>query len=132
MVCVSDSAYKVEPEECRALVGHLILWMGQTPTNMTAPFGPCTVLDFECRKQKRVCRSTFAAEVRGLNDSLEKGRLIQLCCEEILYGPLSASKALQMEEPTVSGRGFRTSLEAAIDAKSVFTAVEAKETKGSG
>ena len=30
VVCVSDSAYKVEPEECRALVGHLILWMGRT------------------------------------------------------------------------------------------------------
>ena len=102
--------------------------MGAQEPNTNAPFGKCSVLDFECRKQKRVCRSTFAAEIRGLNDCLERGRLIQLCVEEVLHGPINAARALALED-SKEGVRFKTSLEAAIDARSVFSAVEAKETK---
>ena len=95
---MSDSAYKVEGEgETRAMVGRMSLLMGSNDSG-NSPFGACSLIDFECRRQKRVCRSTFAAEIRGLNDALERGRVVQLAFEEVYTGPISATLALKMEE----------------------------------
>ena len=131
IVGVSDSAYKVEEDESRAMVGDIVLLMG-TSAPAEEPFGQCTLIDYACRRQKRVCRSTFAAEIRGLNDCTERARVIQLAVEEVFYGPITASQALKIEELHDSGAAasaLRTQLELAVDAKSVYTAVEAKETK---
>ena len=82
-------------------------------------------------KKHRVCRSTFAAEISGLNGSLERGRVIQMAFEECFTGPINAQKALNMEDGETGSKesAFTTHLESAIDAKPVFTAVEAPETK---
>ena len=88
IVGVSDSAYKVEEDATNALVGHFILLMGDSsnstrvkssrPLTPRNPFGTCNMIDYACRNQKRVCRSTFAAEIRVLNDTVEQARIIQL------------------------------------------------------
>ena len=133
IVGVSDSAYKVEEDDARALAGHFVLFMGQSvgqPTVPKPPFGTCVMLDYTFRRQKRVCRSTFAAEIVGLNDCVETSRTAQLAVEECLYGPSSATQALKLEEPLgATTASSRSILECAIDARSVREAVKAKETK---
>ena len=85
-----------------------------------------TPLHFESHRQKRVCRSTYAAEIRGLNGALEIGKLSQLAIEEVQFGPTNAQKALRLEN--VEG-AFRTKLEAVIDAKGVYTDIENEAAK---
>ena len=58
-----------------------------------ALFGKMTPLYLERLRQKRICRSAQAAEVRALYDVLELGRLLQLAIEEVLFGPIAAQKA---------------------------------------
>ena len=123
IVSISDSAYKLEEAETRAMVGHLVCWGSATDT---APFGQMVPLHDESRRQKRVCRSTYAAEIRGLNDALETGKLLQLAIEEVLYGPLSAQQALKLDN---AEGNFQVSLEAIIDAKGVYTSIENEDAK---
>ena len=82
-----------------------------------SPFGQCTLLDFVSRRQKRVCRSTFAAEIRAFNDCCERARVIQLAVEEAMYGPITAAKALKMEfaDDGALASQLKTSLEACVD-----------------
>ena len=74
------------------MVGHLFCWGSCTDS---APFGQITPLHFESRRQTRVCRSTYAAENRGLNDALEIGKLLQLAIEEVQVGPVAAQKGIE-------------------------------------
>ena len=85
-----------------------------------------TPLHFESRRQKRVGRSTYAAEIRGLNDALAIGKLLQLAIEEVQLGPINAQKALRLEN---AEGAFQTRLEAIIDAKGVYTSIENEDTK---
>ena len=94
--------------------------------------GPCTLLDFVSRRPTRVCRSTFAAAIGAVNGCCERTRVIHLASEEAFCGPIPASMALRIEEfadDAVFTARLRTHLEACVDAKAVFTAVEAKESK---
>ena len=54
IVGVSDSAYKIEEEDTRALVGHLILLMGSdrdaSSDASLKPFGRATMIDYACRR----------------------------------------------------------------------------------
>ena len=49
IVSISDSAYKLEEAETRAMVGNLICWGSVSDS---APFGQMTPLHFESRRQK--------------------------------------------------------------------------------
>ena len=57
---------------------------------------------------------------------MEIGKLIQLAVEEVLTGPISAQKALNMGNGEIK---FATNLEAVVDAKGVFTSIENDDTK---
>ena len=50
VVSISDSAYKLEEHETRAMVGHHICWGGSIDC---APFGQLVPLHFEARRQKK-------------------------------------------------------------------------------
>ena len=73
MVAVSDSAFKRQDESPRACRGSMTLLCSDTPLKLGVDVH---VLDFECKKQKRVTRSTYGAELHGLADSMEATRLI--------------------------------------------------------
>ena len=45
------------------------------------------VIDFWSRKQTRVCRSTFAAELHNLSEGAEEGMLLAGFFHELLHGP---------------------------------------------
>ena len=81
------------------------------------------MLDFGVRKQKRVCRSTFSAEINALSDSLEHGKTLQLALHQIERGISPASELLVLQ---TNGQ-LAITLMASIDAKSVFEAVRSKD-----
>ena len=61
------------------------------------PGGRVSVMDFVVRKQKRVCGSTFSAEINALSDSLEHGKTLQLALHKIERGISPASELLVLQ-----------------------------------
>ena len=51
------------------------------------------VLDWVCKSQRHVTRSTFAAELLGAGDAVDQGLLISQMLHEVEHGVLSASDA---------------------------------------
>ena len=72
---VTDSAFKTEPNSCLAMRG-AIIGICEIKENQQDRGGTFHVIEFYARKQRRICRSTFAAELNSMADSLETTRLI--------------------------------------------------------
>ena len=62
IVGVSDSAFRAQPEDSSglALRGAAIVLNTKNDRSPTSPDGKCNVLEFVCKKHKRVIRSTYA------------------------------------------------------------------------
>ena len=69
---ISDSAVKRLEGECMACEGHILALAEQRPDT---PGGGAHWLEAGSRKHKRAKRSTFAAEINGLADASEPGRV---------------------------------------------------------
>ena len=77
------------------------------------------LVDMWSRKQRRVCRSTFSAELRNVAEVAEEGMFLAGFYEEVWKGAQSASAIadkLQSARLAVPVRVY-------LDAKSVFTAI---------
>ena len=61
------------------------------------PGGKVSVVDFGAKKQKRVCRSTFAAETNAASDALEHGKTLQLALHQISNGVAPACELLPLQ-----------------------------------
>ena len=83
------------------------------------------VIEHYSRKQKRVVRSTFAAELHALIDAIEHGKLLMFALCEIYCGALKASELQQVEE---IGR-WPIPLEAVVDAYAVYSTALKLESK---
>lgn len=83
------------------------------------------MLDFFARRQHRVARSTFAAELHALADALEIGKLINFALAEVMLGPISATALTRLEE---QGQ-WPLPLEACVDARSVFDALRVADVR---
>ena len=126
LVCVSDAAFKrVDPSglACRGMVISLISGLDKS-----FPGGDLQVLDFASKKQKRVARSTFAAELHSVADSLETAKLISLTLQEMIGGPQTSTELATLEEG-ISSRKWTVPIHACIDAYSVHSAICATNTK---
>ena len=90
---VSDAAFKRETVDGYSLRGVLFLRCegGQSCFNNTNT--NVHVLDYICKAQRHVCRSTFAAELLGACDAADQGVLIAQMLYEISHEVLSASDA---------------------------------------
>ena len=85
---------------------------------------PAHLVDWACRSQRHVARSTFAAELLSARDAIDQGILVSHMLLECESGPLSAHTARQKRDD----QGYvPTAL--CIDAKSVFAAVTASMIK---
>ena len=82
-------------------------------------------LDGVSKRQRRVTRSTFAAEINGLADSLEPGKVIAMQFAEILEGVRTAE---QMAADYLKA-DWPLQVEAVVDANGVFTAIAAPDVK---
>ena len=120
---ISDAAFKKETEDGYSLRGVVYL---RCPgeNNFDARFINCHILEWVCKAQRHVVRSTFAAELLGACDALDQGVLISQMLRESSSGVLSAAQARQLR---IHGGFFPVTLH--VDAKSVYAAVTATYIK---
>ena len=83
------------------------------------------VLDFWSRKQTRVCRSTFAAELHNLSEAAEEGMLLAGFLQEVYYGPKTAAQLTALLESC----SLQVQVWLFVDAMSVFAALAASNTQ---
>ena len=110
---ISDSAFRKEDAAGLAMRGFIVSF---TPHNLEGPGGVMLFIEWGSKKQKRVCRSTYAAELNGLVDSYESGKVITAAATELHVPNLRPQAMIRLEE---SGK-FVWPIECTIDAKSVF------------
>ena len=122
----SDAAFKAQPEESSglALRGCTVLLAEAAPEQLMATGGRCHLLEYVCRRQRRVVRSTYSAELNGLIDSIEIAILVQFLLHQVWYGCDQGSDALAKSQ---EDGGLRPLIKAATDAKAVFDSVAAPD-----
>ena len=82
------------------------------------------VLDWTCKSQRHVTRSTFSAELLSAGDAADQGILISRILHELEHGPMTA---LEARNRRMEGGYIRTAIY--LDAKSVYAAVSATVIK---
>jgi hypothetical protein len=129
---VSDSAFKKEDENGHALKGALFLRVG-TPTGPQL-LGDTSeqfvsrmvhVLDYICKTQRHVTRSTFGAELFAACDTIDHGLLLATILHQVNTGACSVTVAKELREHG----GWKVRLLLALDAMSVFAAATATQVK---
>jgi hypothetical protein len=120
---VSDSAFKRESETDALTTRGAII--GLSTVHSSSPGGALHVLEFYSRRQKRICRSTFAAELNSAVDAAEMGKLLNLTLTELYSKGATAS---YLAECMDKGR-LLLPMELSIDAKSLFDSLAAHDTK---
>ena len=121
VVTVSDAAFRKEDAQGLAIRGAVTVSSQDSDT----PGGDFMVVEFYARKQKRVTRSTFSAELNALSDAHEFGRLITLTLSE-LTRPLPSARALILLDE--QGR-LPIPHECVVDAKNVFDSLCARDPR---
>jgi hypothetical protein len=122
VLVVSDSAFRTEPGSTLAVRGAII---GICEDDTNTPGGIFHILEFYSRKQRRVCRSTFAAELHAIADAVETARMVLLtitCCHKRYISP----QELQKLEDTAS---LPLAMEVCTDCRSVFDSLAAQDLK---
>jgi hypothetical protein len=89
------------------------------------PGGLVHILEFYARKQRRVTRSTYSAELNAASDAFEFGKLVALTLAEALCPYGSIRELLVLEEKGA----FPVPVELVIDARSVYDSLVAHEIK---
>jgi len=119
---LTDAAFKKEETTGHALKGTLIL------RRSVGPLSTCKVhlLDFLTKRVSNVTRSTFSAELFSLCDACDHAMLLRQIAHEFTHGPLSAAQARDLREGVIPSN---VSIDLAIDAMSVYSAVTASHIK---
>ena len=79
------------------------------------------MLDWLCRNQRHVTRSTLAAELLSGGDAGDQGMLLSQLLHELACGPVTATEARELR---LNG-GYKIPQALYVDAMSVFAAVTA-------
>ena len=122
LLTISDSAFKTEPNSALAMRGAILGIGEERPSENSYNVH---ILEYYARKQKRVCRSTFAAELNGIADAVEAARLINFtvaCC----YKPYTTPAELQRLEDS---NQLPLAIEVFTDCRSVFDALSADDVR---
>jgi hypothetical protein len=128
---VSDAAFRKEDDDAHALKGAIIIRCeGNMQTLVSeATTGVflhnCHIIDYYCRKQRHVTRSTFGAELYAACDAVDFGMLVIQLMQELEHGVDNFSTARQRRE----NGDWKIDMVAAVDAMSVFAAVTAGQLK---
>ena len=120
---ISDSSFKGEDDDALAMRSGIIA-LGDKDGPKIGD-NPIQILEFVSKKQTRVCRSTFTAELYSALDVMSLGNLINLALTEVLTGSRTASTLADVQE-----NGENTlQADLILDAKSVYECVSAADTK---
>ena len=137
LLLISDAAFKKEDTEGHALKGALFLRVpledlkfptrlynlevsSDTPKRMV-----CHIIDWACKSQRHVTRSTFAAELFAACDTMDHGLLLATMLHQVLTGSVTVTVARDLREHG----GWQVRLALAVDAYSVFAAATAHQIK---
>ncbi len=82
LLVISDSAFRKEDSTGLAMRGAIIAIAETHPTH---PGGRVQLLEYYNRRQRRVTRSTCAAELHGVADATEVSKLMAFALTELLY-----------------------------------------------
>jgi hypothetical protein len=122
ILCISDSAFRVETASCLAMRGAVICL---SEDHAETPGGIIHWLEFYSRRQRRVTRSTFAAETMSLSDAVEIGRVICSTFTAIHFPNETMSQLARREE---TGQGVYQ-LHGVVDCRSVFDHLASEELR---
>ena len=122
IITVSDSAFRRECEKGLAMRGAVV---GISTAQKETPAGRIHIVEWWARKQRRVTRSTFSAELNSLVDSVEFARVLALTLAEIC-SPQPCARTLRRLEETGQ---LQVKITAIIDAFSLYEALVAADTK---
>jgi hypothetical protein len=133
ILVIADAAFRREDVTGLAMRGHVICLAGPAfDANSVALQGDAAietvgvqVLDWSAKRQKRVVRSTFAAELNSLADATEQGKLIALAITELTdprLGPVPLAKAL--EDGTLA-----IGIDLFTDCRSIYDALKTDELR---
>ena len=124
LIVFSDAAFRARPDEASglALKG---LAIGLTDAGRLHGDIPFHLIEFQSNRQRRVVRSTFAAELNALLDATERAYHVQLLLHELLHGVTCAS-GRDMLQVWRQGR-LLPPIATFVDARSVFDAISASD-----
>jgi hypothetical protein len=122
ILCISDSAYRREDPSCLAMRGSLI---ARSSNHAERPGGVHHPLEYFSKRQRKVTRSTFAAETMSLADGVEISRVIAQTFTAIQFPKETMSQLVVREE---TGKMFLP-IHAAVDCKSLFDSLSASELR---
>ena len=122
---VSDAACIKETDDGYSLRGALYCrGAGRQSQSFARTKTVVHVLDWACKSQRHVTRSTFSAELLAAGDAADQGILIAHMLHELEHGPMTAHEARNRR---MEGGYIPVALY--LDAKSVFAAVSATFVK---
>ena len=127
LMCFSDAAFKALVEESSglALRGCSVLLVQDDQEGKPGSLsGSCHLVDYTCRRQRRVVRSTFSAELNGAVDSIEGVMLVQMGYHQLLNG--TSEDATALAKALDAGK-LTPPIDVATDARAVFDAVRAAD-----
>eukprot|EP00959_Pyramimonas_sp_CCMP1952_P445941 9336511-Pyramimonas_sp.AAC.1 len=119
MTIIADSAYRADDVDCLALRAAII---GLCEVRGSTPSGCFHVWEYFSRKQAKVNRGTFSAELNNAIEATEYGMLLNGFMMEWLRG---AQSAVPLHAAVDGPCGL--DLHLVLDAHSVFAAVTAQE-----
>ena len=122
---LSDAAYKKETEDGYSLRGALYCrCSGHSRQSFEDHSSPVHIVDWACKSQRHVTRSTFSAELLAAGDAFDQGLLTSHLLYEIEFGPLTTKAARDRRMC-----GGYSPIALYVDAKSVFAVVTATFVK---
>ena len=114
-----DSAFRALEPECLAIKAAVIM---NTSVDYFPKGGKAGTVEFYHRKQARVCRNTFSAELAAVDDGTSHALVVQGMVTEIMHGPLNA----EILQNLMQHRNMPIPLVLTTDTKGFFSAVAAE------
>ena len=126
LVAVSDAAFKSITDEASglALRRAVILLNCRNESNPTSADHNCNLLEYVCKRQRQVVRSTFSGEWNGLIDSIELLHVLRMCLHQVWQGTETTATGLAA---LFESGGLKPECEAVIEARSVFDCLAASD-----
>ena len=116
VLVVTDSAFRKEDQSGLAMRGAMI---GVAEKNQDTPGGGFHLLEVFARKQRRVTRSTYGAELLALSDGIEFAKLMAIAFDELVVPNATLTELIEREEKGL----WKIQVEAVTDARSVRESV---------
>ena len=127
LTAFTDAAFKAQPGDPTGLAFRGLAAVLQSDTGGDKPHGGdgrANLIDFTVRRQRRVVRSTFSAELNGLVDSVEQMILLQCTLHQIYCGTNLTPEDMIC---ALEHGALYPPLDVCVDARAVYDAIAATD-----